>query len=146
MRLAKFSLVFIKTIELQAIPEVYNKQKGEFLIILKGDDMQTRQFRIGELSKKLSVEKEFNIKPQRSTGQQRFYTEKDFQKFTAIKDLLYHKGFTIAGAKKQLGSTSNHAMLSATKTTLAESSPAKTPLHENLINLRTQLIKIRKLL
>lgn len=117
--------------------------------------MQARQFRIGELSKKLSVEKfvirfwekEFNIKPQRSMGQQRFYTEKDLEKFTAIKDLLYHKGFTIAGARKQLGGSCDpRAMLSATKTTLVDPLNQKIQLHEDLMNLRNQLAKLRELL
>jgi DNA-binding transcriptional MerR regulator len=117
--------------------------------------MQTKQFRIGELSKKLCVEKfvirfwekEFNIKPQRSTGQQRFYTEKDLKKFSAIKELLYQKGFTIAGAKKLLGSRSEQlGVLSATKTTLAELCPDKATLQADLKKLRAQLIKLRELL
>lgn len=65
-------------------------------------------FRIGTLAEKLQVErfvirfweKEFSMKPHRSTGKQRFYTEEDFKKFTTIKELLYDKGLTIAGAKK----------------------------------------------
>ncbi|HML19695.1 MAG TPA: MerR family transcriptional regulator [Candidatus Dependentiae bacterium] len=115
--------------------------------------METR-FRIGELSKKLCVEKfvirfwekEFNIKPKRSEGQQRFYTENDFKKFTAIKELLYHKGFTIAGAKKQLNTcTSKRAVLSATKTTLTE--PANgTEYQKQLILLRQQLQKLQNFL
>ncbi len=121
---------------------------------IKGITMQARQFRIGELSKKLSVEKfvirfwekEFNIKPQRSTGQQRFYTEKDLKQFTAIKDLLYHKGFTIAGAKKQLHKSWPTTMLSATKTTLPEQALSKIQNYSELIQLRTQLLKLRELL
>lgn len=117
--------------------------------------MQTKQFRIGELSKKLCIEKfvirfwekEFNIKPQRSTGQQRFYTEKDLKKFTAIKDLLYDRGFTISGAKKQLDDSSGQTgMLSATKTTLADPCNNKNELHEDLKKLRDQLFKLRELL
>ena len=117
--------------------------------------MQTKQYRIGELSKKLCVEKfvirfwekEFNIKPQRSTGQQRFYTDKDLTKFTAIKDLLYARGFTIAGAKKQLKEpTQQPAMLSATKTTFNESNNMKIELYEELKKLRSQLQKLNKLL
>lgn len=72
--------------------------------------MKKRNFRIGELAEHLALErfvirfweKEFNIKGQRSDGGQRFYTEKDIQKFEAIKSLLYDHGFTIAGAKKHL--------------------------------------------
>jgi len=112
------------------------------------------KFRIGELSKKLCVEKfvirfwekEFNIKPKRSEGQQRFYTENDFKKFTAIKELLYHKGFTIAGAKKQLNtSCAKGTVLSATKTTLAD--PTNYAQHrEQLLLLRQHLQKLQNLL
>lgn len=115
--------------------------------------MQSRQFRIGELSKQLNVEKfvirfwekEFNIKPQRSTGQQRFYTERDLNKFEAIKDLLYQKGFTIAGAKKQLKDTScKPTMLSATKTTLTDDAQHKNIFNQKLIMLKEALLKLRK--
>lgn len=118
--------------------------------------MQIKQFRIGELSKKLCVEKfvirfwekEFNIKPQRSVGQQRFYTEKDLEKFTVIKDLLYQKGFTIAGAKKYIvdKAPTPRTMLSATKTTLAAQGPQQAQVHKDLLHLRNQLIKLRQLL
>ena len=72
--------------------------------------MQKRQFRIGELAKQLSVErfvirfweKEFDVKTRRSSGKQRFYTQEDVDKFKFIKELLYQKGFTIAGAKQQI--------------------------------------------
>ena len=72
--------------------------------------MGRRQFRIGDLAQELKVkkfvvrfwEKEFDIKSDRSQGGQRFYTDEDLHKFMLIKDLLYNKGFTIAGAKKQL--------------------------------------------
>ncbi|MFA6263698.1 MAG: MerR family transcriptional regulator [Candidatus Babeliales bacterium] len=72
--------------------------------------MDKRRFRIGDLAEELKVkkfvirfwEKEFDIKSDRSEGGQRFYTSEDLQRFIRIKDLLYNKGFTIAGAKKQL--------------------------------------------
>lgn len=72
--------------------------------------MQKRKFRIGELAEQLTVErfvirfweKEFGIKTTRSEGGQRFYSEEDFEKFKLIQELLYHQGFTIAGAKKQI--------------------------------------------
>jgi DNA-binding transcriptional MerR regulator len=117
--------------------------------------MQARQFRIGELAKKLCVEKfvirfwekEFNIKPQRSSGQQRFYSEKDLKKFTTIKDLLYQRGYTIAGAKKQLNQPLELTEIqTATKTTLAEPCLDSATFNESLIKLRTQLVKLRELL
>ena len=72
--------------------------------------MQKRQFRIGELAHYLKVEKfvirfwekEFEMRTTRSSGGQRFYDEKDIEKFSQIKELLYQKGYTIAGAKQQL--------------------------------------------
>jgi len=72
--------------------------------------MGKRQFRIGELATMLNVEKyiirfwekEFALDGTRSDGGQRFYTADDIKKFTEIKELLYVKGFTIAGARQQL--------------------------------------------
>lgn len=72
--------------------------------------MEKRKFRIGELAEHLAVErfvirfweKEFNVKPTRSHGGQRFYDENDAHLFAAIKELLYNRGFTIAGARKEL--------------------------------------------
>lgn len=111
--------------------------------------MQEKQLRIGELAKKLEVEpfvirfweKEFNIKPQRSAGQQRFYSEKELAKFVQIKELLYKRGMTIAGAKKQLSG--------AHKTTIEIEQPD--PINYVLINkklkeIKQQLVKLRKLL
>ena len=72
--------------------------------------MRKQQFRIGELAKRLDVErfvirfweKQFELKPSRSTGKQRYYSELDLEKFTQIKTLLYKRGFTIVGAKQEL--------------------------------------------
>jgi len=72
--------------------------------------MRKRQFRIGELATRLKIErfivrfweKEFGIKTARSQGRQRYYDENDLGRFTLIKELLYKRGFTIAGAKKEL--------------------------------------------
>jgi DNA-binding transcriptional MerR regulator len=81
--------------------------------------MNKRKFRIGDLAKKLKVkkfvirfwEKEFELKSDRSTGGQRFYTQKDFDTFILIKDLLYAQKFTIPGAKKQLESLAKNKNL-----------------------------------
>ena len=72
--------------------------------------MNPRKYRIGELAKHLNIEKfvirfwekELEIKQKRSNGGQRFYQESDLQTFLIIKDLLYNKKFTIAGAKEEL--------------------------------------------
>ncbi len=85
--------------------------------------MKRRQFRIGDLARELSVkkyvirfwEKEFELKSDRSDGGQRFYTEEDLNIFQHIKNLLYHEGFTIAGAKKQLDSEYKPTLISELK-------------------------------
>jgi DNA-binding transcriptional MerR regulator len=72
--------------------------------------MSKKKFRIGALAHKLSIEsfvirfweQEFQLNANRSAGRQRYYDEDDLKKFHLIKDLLYSKKFTIAGAKKEL--------------------------------------------
>lgn len=72
--------------------------------------MGKRKFRIGDLARELKVkkyvvrfwEKEFELESDRSEGGQRFYTKEDLKLFSLIKDLLYNRGFTISGAKKEL--------------------------------------------
>lgn len=89
-------------------------------------------FRIGTLAEKLQVErfvirfweKEFAMKPHRTTGKQRFYTEEDLKKFTAIKELLYDKGLTIAGAKKHFAELKKQAKTNiSTPDTIIASQP-----------------------
>lgn len=68
------------------------------------------KMRIGDVAKQLDVkefvirfwEREFKIKARRSAGGQRFYTKQQVEFWEQIKDLLYTKEFTIAGAKKHL--------------------------------------------
>lgn len=107
------------------------------------------QFRIGALAQKLGVErfvirfweKEFNITSERSHGGQRFYTKKDFEKFKKIKELLYEKGFTIAGAKKIFKQPGTTIRLSPRINT--EEAKA---ISEQIILLQKQLLKLRELL
>lgn len=48
-------------------------------------------------------ETEFPIlRPQKSRGRQRIYQKKDIETILKIKQMLYDKGFTIAGARKVL--------------------------------------------
>lgn len=118
--------------------------------------MQKRQFRIGELAKKLDIEKfvirfwekEFDLPTARSTGGQRFYSEQDLETFTHIKTLLYQEGFTISGAKKQLLDT---RIIGSHKTSMnadtsSNTSSDKTPLIEELLVLRQHLINLHDLL
>jgi DNA-binding transcriptional MerR regulator len=117
--------------------------------------MQKRQFRIGELANKLAVEKfvirfwekEFNLSTTRSTGGQRFYNEDDLARFTYIKTLLYEKGFTISGAKKEL--LAPGTILGSQRTTIdpiKTKNPLNTDLHKQLVMLRHHLLTIRELI
>lgn len=116
--------------------------------------MQKKQFRIGELAKQLGVErfvirfweKEFDLKASRSTGKQRFYTEDNLIQFEKIKELLYDKGFTIVGAKKQL-CKKNETMLASKKTVMESTKAAlNEELPPRILHLQKQLIKLRELL
>ena len=124
--------------------------------------MQKRKFRIGELAKKLELErfvvrfweKEFNIKTKRSQGSQRFYDENDLKKFELIKRLLYEEGFTIVGAKKKLKEKSPakpESIIASQKTTMEDSvkKADKSDDHEKIENLSQQIVdlknKLRKL-
>ncbi len=71
---------------------------------------EKKYYRIGEVSKLTGVEahvlryweNEFpQIKPRR-VARQRLYRHDDIETIRQIKELLYEKGFTIAGAKKYL--------------------------------------------
>ncbi len=70
-------------------------------------------YKIGEACKRLDIqpyvlrywETEFPVlKPGKSKSGQRVYTEGDLRVIRRIKELLYEEGYTIAGAKKKLGS------------------------------------------
>lgn len=126
--------------------------------------MEKRKFRIGELAEHLNVErfvirfweKEFNFKAHRSHGGQRFYDEHDLQKFQAIKELLYHKKFTIAGAKQHLNTHDVRAIkqakepvVVASQVTTLEPHQQKTVSPELLKKLqkaRKALLDLRKIL
>ena len=96
--------------------------------------MEKRTFRIGELAHNLGLEsfvirfweREFNIESERSEGGQRYYTEADAHTFLRIKELLYDKGLTIAGAKKCLksgklpGDDKDALFMTSTRTVIAE--------------------------
>ena len=82
--------------------------------------MPTRQipdklfFRIGEVCKIVDIEPfvlrfwetEFpNLAPEKSKSGHRVYKRKDIEMVLRIKELLYERGYTIAGARKQLART-----------------------------------------
>ena len=68
-------------------------------------------FRIGEVASAVGVEThvlrywetEFrSIRPQKSSRGQRVYSRRDVETLMKVKELLYDRGFTIAGARRQL--------------------------------------------
>ena len=68
-------------------------------------------FRIGEVCKIVDIEPfvlrfwetEFpNLAPEKSKSGHRVYKRKDIEMVLRIKELLYDRGYTIAGARKQL--------------------------------------------
>jgi DNA-binding transcriptional MerR regulator len=68
-------------------------------------------FRIGEVCKIVDIEPfvlrfwetEFpNLAPEKSKSGQRVYKRKDIEMVLRIKELLYERGYTIAGARKEL--------------------------------------------
>lgn len=122
--------------------------------------MSKRTFRIGQLATHLKVErfvirfweKEFKVQSQRSPGGQRFYEEKDLERFMKIKELLYDKGFTIAGAKKALKVKDPVAIIASSKTTFDQQQKIEAQQQEieqlsaQIISLQEKLLKLRKLL
>lgn len=68
-------------------------------------------FRIGEVAQLVGVEAhvlrywetEFrSVRPQKSARGQRVYSRRDVETLVRVKDLLYDRGFTIMGARREL--------------------------------------------
>lgn len=115
--------------------------------------MMKRQYRIGELAKHLKLkkfvlrfwEKELDIKPHRSTGGQRFYQEEDFETFKIIKELLYERKFTLAGAKKELLLLkSNKKPIIASQRTDMTNSLEEIVHHQEPVNIYKELVAIKQ--
>ena len=111
--------------------------------------MRKQRFRIGELAKKLDIErfiirfweKQFNIKSGRSQGRQRYYDERDLDRFQTIKELLYQRGFTIAGARKELASPTK---IKEGNTTRVRASVRDTSEDKQVVTLKKQLLTQRE--
>lgn len=115
--------------------------------------MAKRHYRIGELAESLKVEKfvirfwekELGIKSFRSQGGQRFYEDKDLQKFILVKELLYNKKYTLAGAKKELENLkkSRNVIPSQSEKTKSEVS---CDCKEKLAQIKQELLKFKQAL
>jgi len=82
-------------------------------------------------------ESEFPIlRPQKSRGGQRIYQKKDIETILKIKQMLYEKGFTIAGARKALAARSGEP-----------SEPSARPISKEFVyRLRGELAEILRIL
>ena len=105
-------------------------------------------FKIGEASEIVGVdahvlrywEAEFKIvKPLRAGSRQRLYRRQDLENLLRIRDLLYEKGYTIAGARQALKE------VSAAPLPAAESTP-RTSSSEFVCSLKRELYELKKLL
>ncbi|MBT3828025.1 MerR family transcriptional regulator [bacterium] len=116
---------------------------------------QAKRTRIGALAQSLEVErfvirfweKEFSIKSRRSEGGQRWYTKKDVDRFCLIKDLLYKKKFTIAGAKQYLkssNSTSPESIIPSIVMPTQESQKSSKQLILKLESIKEQLMQLQQ--
>lgn len=111
--------------------------------------MNKREYRIGDLAKLLNVEKfvirfwekELQIKQKRSKGGQRFYQESDFQTFIIIKDLLYNKKFTIAGAKEELTRMRNN---NRNAKVIPSQRALPDVFHVKLLTIKEKLLKLQE--
>jgi DNA-binding transcriptional MerR regulator len=79
-----------------------------------------KHYRMGEVSKSLSIppptirfwENSFpELKPSRSSGGHRYYTQKQVELLRYVKKLLYDEGYTIDGANKRISDEKNKRLM-----------------------------------
>jgi DNA-binding transcriptional MerR regulator len=111
-------------------------------------------FRIGEVCRLLKLEpyvlrfweSEFpTLSPTKGANGRRMYRKKDVEMVVTIKDLLYERGFTIAGARKVLASRKDGAaavlprVATSPKTQAQSARPAAEKLDQVKLELRNIL-------
>ncbi len=108
-----------------------------------------RYFTIGEVSELCGVkahvlrywEQEFSqLKPVKRRGNRRYYQHHEVLLIRRIRELLYDKGFTINGARNQLGGQSSVEVKVPKPAPVSEASTNKIQL------LRKELMEIQQLL
>lgn len=108
-----------------------------------------RYFTIGEVSDLCGVkahvlrywEQEFSqLKPVKRRGNRRYYQHHEVLLIRRIRELLYDKGFTINGARNQLG---GHSIL---EIKLPEMAPELILSSDKVKDLRAELLDIQKML
>lgn len=115
--------------------------------------MESKFYKIGEIAKMLQVpastlrywETEFNqLKPTKSSGGQRFYTQKHIDLLNNLKKMLYNEKYTIDGAKKKLKTASSPINHEETPANSIENHQAHPSLSQN--ELKKELADILSLL
>ncbi|MGQ9744998.1 MAG: MerR family transcriptional regulator [Dissulfurimicrobium sp.] len=110
-----------------------------------------KYYRIGDVSRMTGVdahilrywEKEFrNIRPHR-VARQRLYRLEDIELIKRIKELLYEKGYTIAGARKYL---SDSQKLGPVQAELFSHGSEKLKAEAVISEIRRELILIKEML
>ena len=111
-----------------------------------------RYFTIGEVSELCGVkpyvlrywEQEFTqLKPMKRRGNRRYYQHHEVLLIRRIRDLLYEQGFTISGARNQLGDA---AMPNGRGPEPDEAMPLPDVAELSPLQLRSELLALRELL
>ena len=109
-----------------------------------------RYFTIGEVSDLCGVkpyvlrywEQEFTqLKPMKRRGNRRYYQHHEVLLIRRIRELLYDQGFTISGARNQLGQQRQEE-----PEVVLDDLQDPTPLPLDLLRFRDELLSIRQLL
>ena len=115
-------------------------------------------YRIGEVASLAQVEAhvlrywetEFPVlRPEKTPSGQRLYSDADVRTVLTIKRLLYEEGFTIAGARKQLGSPNGNDARAVTAPVTTAAAPLQSESRvsrEQLLQLRAELARLLTLL
>lgn len=111
-----------------------------------------RYFTIGEVSELCGVkpyvlrywEQEFTqLKPMKRRGNRRYYQHHEVLLIRRIRDLLYEQGFTISGARNQLGDV---GMSNGREPEPNEAMPLPDVAELSPLQLRSELLALRELL
>ena len=110
-----------------------------------------RYFRIGEASRIIGVEPyvlrywetQFPaLKPRKNRAGNRVYRVKDIKYVLTIKNLLYERGFTIAGARKKLKEASTDPSVLIEQLNIPFGDPEKRRI---IISLKKDLLRLKEL-
>jgi DNA-binding transcriptional MerR regulator len=117
--------------------------------------LERETYRIGEVASLAQIEPhvlrywetEFPaLRPAKTPNGQRLYRQTDIDTVLAIKRLLYEEGFTIAGARKQLGVGNGRANPAVTPESKAAVASGGDPGREALRAVRDELAALLTLL